>query len=127
MVNLHVTLLYTDISATSLLKNRPKGFGNNLMAGDGAIAGMEDGFDVVGRGSTVGSLNQSINPDAGLIGNEQAERQFPMNYRGLKLCWPGQQRTHGGGGDDQESDAIDQHVAAWIFATARIGHRHRQP
>jgi CCR4-NOT transcription complex subunit 1 len=70
VVNLHVTLLYTDISATSLLKNRPKGFGNNLMAGDGAIAGMEDGFDVVGRGSTVGSLNQSINPDAGLIGNQ---------------------------------------------------------
>ncbi|KAG2174664.1 hypothetical protein INT44_006928 [Umbelopsis vinacea] len=59
----------SDVSATSLLKNRPKGFGNSLMIGDGAVVGAQDSFDALGRGSAVGGLNQGLNADSGLNGN----------------------------------------------------------
>lgn len=59
----------SDVSATSLLKNRPKGFGNNLIIGDGAVVSAQDSFDALGRGSAAAGLNQGINADSGLIGN----------------------------------------------------------
>jgi hypothetical protein len=45
------------------LKNRPKGFGNSLIIGDGAVV------SALGRGSAAAGLNQGINADSGLIGN----------------------------------------------------------
>ncbi|CAM0140611.1 CCR4-NOT core subunit cdc39, variant 2 [Umbelopsis sp. WA50703] len=60
-----------DISPTSLLKSRPKGFGNALSMGDGLVPGLEDGFDVLARGSAAGGLNQGMNADTGLMNSQE--------------------------------------------------------